>query len=146
MTARQCFFLCSFFVFSTTLSFGQNRDSLLRLYNNHTISRYGNNFQKGTDRLNFRDLRDEFSFSPIGLIGYESSKKHRTTATVLRVLSVAATVATIAFVSPSNSSMTYATWAGQIGLALGGFYYQDRANKELDRALWQRNRDLLFGQ
>lgn len=146
MTARRRFFFFLFFVFSITFSFGQNRDSLLRLYNNQTIFRYGNNFQKGTDRLYFRDLRNEFSSSPMGLVGYELSKKHRTTATVLRVLSVAASVVTISFISRSNYSATYAVWAGQIGLSLAGFYYQDRSNKELDRALWQRNRDLLFGQ
>lgn len=146
MTVRQSFFLCLLFLLSVTFSFGQNRDSLLRLYNNQTIFRYGSNFQKGTDRLYFRDLRDEFSFSPMGLVGYELSKKHRATATVLRVLSVAASVATFSLISRNNYSATYAVWGGQIALSLAGFYYQDRSNKELDRALWQRNKDLLFGQ
>jgi hypothetical protein len=146
MTACKPVLFCFFFLFATTIALGQNRDSLLRLYNNQTIYRYGSNFQKGTDRLYFRDLRDEFSFSPMGLVGYELSKKHRTTATVLRVLSVAASIATISLISRDNYSATYAVWGGQIALSLAGFYYQDRSNKELDRALWQRNKDLLFGQ
>lgn len=134
------------FFFSATLAFSQNRDSLLRLYNNQTIYRFGNNFQKGTERLYFGDLRNEFSFSPMGLVGYELSKKHRTKATVLRVLSVAASIATISLLSRDNRTVTYAVWAGQLGLGLAGLYYQDRSNKLLDQALWQRNKDLLFGQ
>ena len=146
MTACKPVLFCFFLLFAATFSFSQNRDSLLRLYNNQTIYRYGSNFQKGTDRLYFRDLRDEFSFSPMGLVSYELSKKHRTTATVLRVLSVAASIATISLISRENRSASYAAWGGQIALNLAGFYYQDRSNKLLDQALWQRNKDLLFGQ
>jgi hypothetical protein len=146
MTTCKPVFCCFFLLFTATIAMGQSRDSLLRLYNNQTIYRYGNNFQKGTDRLYFRNLSNEFSFSPIGLAGYELSKRHRTTATVLRVLSVAASVATISFISREKHSATYAVWGGQIALSLAGFYYQDRSNKEMDRALWQRNKDLLLGQ
>ena len=127
-------------------SFGQQRDSLLRLYNSQTISRFGTNFVKGGQRLYFRDLGSEFSFSPLGLVGYELSKKSRTTAMVLRVLSVAGSIATLTLLSRENRTATYVAWGGQFALNLAGFYYQDRSNKRLDEALWQRNKDLLFGQ
>lgn len=124
---------------------GQNRDSLLRLYNSQTITRFGNNFQKGGDRLYFRDLGNEFSFSPMGIVAYELAKKQRTTAMVLRVLSVAGSIATLTLLSRQNRTATYIAWGGQAALNLAGFYYQDRSNKLLDAALWQRNKDLLFG-
>ena len=143
-TGKLIFFFL--FILMTHLSWGQSRDSLLRLYNSQTISRFGTNFVKGGQRLYFRDLRDEFSFSPMGLVGYELSKKSRTTATVLRVLSVAGSIATLTLLSRENRTATYVAWGGQFALNLAGFYYQDRSNKLLDQALWQRNKDLLFGQ
>jgi hypothetical protein len=145
MTVGKCIFFCFLFFLNITCAFSQSRDSLLRLYNAGTISRYGTNFIKGDQRLRFNDLSNEFSFSPMALVGYELAKKNRTKATVLRVLSVAASVATISLISRENRTVTYAAWAGQIGLSLVGFYYQDRSNKLLDQALWQRNKDLLFG-
>ncbi len=127
-------------------SFAQYRDSVLRLYNNETIRRHGGNFQKGANRLLFGELKNEFDRSPVGFYHYTVAKKNRTTATVLRLFSFAASVASIAFVSRDNRGATYAFWGGQLALNLAGFYYQDRSNKALDQALWQRNKDLLFGQ
>lgn len=140
---KKCFFLF-LFVLTGTVSVAQQNDSLLRLYNNQTITRYGSNFRMGTERLSFTDLQNKFSFSPAGLVGYELAKKQRTTATVLRLLSVAASIATLTLLSRENRTGTYLAWAGQIGLNVAGFYYQERGNKLLDEALWQRNRDLLF--
>jgi hypothetical protein len=48
--AKRAIFLLLLLVASAG-SFAQNRDSLLRLYNNETIRRHGSNFQKGGNRL-----------------------------------------------------------------------------------------------
>jgi hypothetical protein len=82
----------------------------------------------------------------MGFYQYTVAKKSRTTATVLRLFSFAASIASISFVSRDNRPATYAFWGGQIALNLTGFYFQDRSNKALDQALWQRNKDLLLGQ
>ncbi len=143
--SKHAFFFVLFFAAAYS-SFAQNRDSLLRLYNNETIRRFGSNFQKGSDRLSFSDLKFEFERSPMGLYQYTEAKKNRTVATVLRVFSLAASIASFSLVSGDNRTATYAFLGGQIALNLTGFYFQDRSNKALDRALWQRNKDLLFGQ
>jgi hypothetical protein len=124
----------------------QSRDSLVKLYDNQTLSRSGSFFQKGGQRLLFRDLQNEFSFSTVGQYHYTEAKKHRTTATVFRLFSLAATVASFSFLSRENNRATIYTTAGQIGLNIAGFYFQNRSNQHLDRAIWLRNRDLLFGQ
>jgi hypothetical protein len=139
-------FLFFLFIIAAFSSYAQNRDSLLRLYNNETIRRFGGNFQKGSDRLSFSDLKYEFERSPMGFYQYTEAKKNRTVATVLRVFSVAASIASFSLVSGNNRPATYAFLGGQIALNLTGFYFQDRSNKALDQALWQRNKDLLLGQ
>lgn len=146
MKRHYCIWLALLFCALSTLSYGQSRDSLYQLYNTEVITRYGNNFQKGRESLRFPDLQQEFSFSPIGQFHYSEAKKHRTTATVLRLFSAAATIASIAFISGENRTATYVTWGGQIALNLAGFHFQTKGNQHLDRALFQRNKDLLFGR
>jgi len=125
--------------------FSQSGDSLHYKYTNLTIYRYGSVFQKGNERLGFKDLRSEFSMSDLGLTLYNKAKKYRTTGTILRYVSMIAGFSSIAVAANSgNRNTAYILLGGQIGLVLvsGNFYRMSVQN--LDRALWLRNRDVLF--
>lgn len=128
-------------------AFSQRTDSLKQLYTNQTIYRYGKNFMKGTDRLGFGELQSEFSFSPLGLESYAMAGRYRRTSTLLKVLSVVAGAVTISMIaSNQNLDNFYYGLGAQIGLGIAGQIYHNLSNQQTDRALWQRNKDLLFGQ
>lgn len=136
-----------FFVFGSILLSAQtiNYDSLRFKYNNQTIYRYGTTFLKGSERLGFRDLGHEFSMSDLGLAGYEKAKKYKTTATIFRFISLAAGIA-IAGVAANgnNKDLAWGLLGGQIVTSFVSLRYGQLSNQSLDRALWQRNKDLLF--
>lgn len=123
----------------------QIRDSLLYKYNNQTIYRYGNNFMKGTERLSFQDLQNEFSFSEIASVSYDKAKRSRTTSRILSVASMLTGFASIAILADGGNRKTASLLlAGQIALVIGGSRYKAQYSQFLDKALWQRNKDLLF--
>lgn len=133
--------------FLSSAAFSQRTDSLKQLYANQTIYRYGKNFMKGAGRLGFGELQSEFSASPVGLESYAMASRYRTTSTLLKVLSVVAGAVTISLVaSNQNLDNFYYGVGAQIGLGIAGQIYRNLSNQQTDRALWQRNKDLLFGQ
>jgi len=146
---RKILLIFAFYFLGNGLLDAQNLDELKAKYNNQTIYRNGQYFMKGTERLSFSDLRNEFSTSDMGQISYEKAKKYRTTGFVFRLLSMGASLVSIALVSDNTNNYSQRT---AIYLALGGQvlttfvagkYYQ-QSSQSLDKALWQRNKDLLF--
>lgn len=136
-----------FFVFGSTFLSAQtiNYDSLRLKYNNQTIYRYGSTFLKGSERLGFRDLSREFSMSDLGLAGYEKAKKYKTTATIFRFVSLAAGIAVAGIAANGNNrDLAWGLLGGQIVTSFVSVHYNHLSSESLDRALWQRNKDLLF--
>lgn len=127
----------------------QSTDSLRYKYTNQTIYRYGNSFMKGTERLRFRDLKAEFSISNLGMASYTKAKQYRTISFVLRFVSLAANIAVLAMVSNRNltgnqRTLAYGFLGGDVLLNITAGKYYQLSTQSLDRALWQRNKDLLF--
>jgi hypothetical protein len=125
-------------------SFCQRNDSLSRLYVNETIYRYGNDFMKGTSKLKFNDLSKEFSVSPVGYDSYLIAKRQRKTSQVFRVISFLSSVAVVSFLADNRKNPTYIAFGIQIFSGIAGVRYHNLSNQQLDKAIWQRNKDLLF--
>ena len=126
------------------VSNAQKIDSLKRLYMNQGIYRYGDVYMKGAERLSFRQLQSEFSFSPIGLDSYNLGKSYRASSTVFRLLSFACIMAAGSFAANNNKKATYGSLAGQVVLGVISMRYDTLSAQQTDKALWQRNKDLLF--
>ena len=142
---RKIFFLTALIIQLCFWSFAQHTDSLRYIYNNQTIYRFGSWFMKGSERLTFGELQTEFSMSDIGLVSYMKARKYKTTSTILRYASFAASIVSVAILTSNNNRNTYyALLGGQALLALGSGTYGLLSAQSLDRALWQRNKDLLF--
>ena len=65
--------------------FSQSIDSLRYKYTNQTIYRFGGVFQKGNERLGFKDLSREFSMSDLGFDLYVKARKQRKTLSLRRL-------------------------------------------------------------
>lgn len=126
--------------------FSQVPDSIKYKYNNFTIYRQGGYFLKGNERLTFQELRSEFSKSELGKISYDKAKSYRNTSLFFRIGSIVCGLASIAVIANNrnNRNTAYALLGGQFALIYGASKYIVLSNKSLDRALWQRNKDLLF--
>ena len=141
---KSFFFFTLSFLFANCLK-SQNSDSLKYKYTNQSIYRYGSSFMKGTERLTFPELRNEFTMSELGLASYERAKKYKTTSMIFQLTSLAASIATLAVLSNSgNRNTAYVLLGGQLVLGLGAGRYKMLSTQSLDKALWQRNKDLLF--
>lgn len=128
-----------------TQLFSQKSDSLVFKYNNQTIYRYGGYFLKGNERLTYKDLSKEFSMSDLGLAGYEKSRKYKTTSTVFRFVSLAAGFAAVSVAAKGQSrDLAYGLLAGQFVTLFIGMRYSTLSMQSVDRAIWQRNKDVLF--
>ena len=140
---KNFFFVCFVFVFALN-TFSQAKDSLLRVYNNETIYRYGNVFRKGNERLSFSDLKQEFSFSDLGVADYQMAKKYRTLTLITNLAATGCFYAMgLSFIN-GKSKTGYILLGGSILLGVGVSRFRILSAKHLDRALWQRNKDLLF--
>jgi len=125
--------------------FSQKSDSLVFKYNNQTIYRYGGYFLKGNERLTYKDLSKEFSISDLGLAGYEKSRKYKTTSTVFRFVSLAAGVMAVSVAAKGqNRDLAYGLLAGQFVTLFIGMRYSILSMQSANRAIWQRNKDVLF--
>ncbi len=137
-----------FFVILLSLTFSlysQSADSLKYKYNNQTIYRYGGAFLKGNERLMFKDLRKEFSMSDLGLVSYTKARSYRTISTILRYATMLTGLASIVVAANNgNKNTVIILLGGQIVLGLTATKYGILSSQNLDRALWQRNKDVLF--
>jgi hypothetical protein len=125
--------------------FSQPNDTLRSKYNNQTLYRCGGYFLKGNERLTYKELSREFSMSDLGLAGYEKSRKLKTTATIFRFLSLAAGIASVSVAAKGqNRDLAYGLLAGQFATMYAAMRYSSLSMQSLDRAIWQRNKDVLF--
>lgn len=125
--------------------YSQSNDSLKYKYTNQVIYRYGSSFMKGLERLTFLQLRNEFNISELGKAAYEKARKYKTTSTIFRLASIAAGIATITVIANNGNRNTASVLlGGQLVFSMIGGRYGLLSTQSLDKALWQRNKDLLF--
>jgi hypothetical protein len=105
--------------------------------------RYGNSFRVGTERFSFNQLENEFQISDVGLGVYRQAKNSRNVRMILSGLSLISSVAAIAYID-RNINTTYTLLGSSFLLSIGSGYYLKQYNERLDKAIWQRNKDLLF--
>lgn len=122
--------------------FSQSKDSILHLYNNETIYRIGNKYIKGNQQLTFHDLRMEFTTPPTKYM-YHKSKKLLAISRIFNLASLGVIIASVFTKTNVAGSIEFAAGTGALGL--GGIYFQTESSKYSERAIWERNRDILTG-
>jgi hypothetical protein len=127
-------------LFLTSQCFSQNRDSFLRTYNEQTIYRSGNKYTLGNDRLAYEDLGKEFT-TPRTQELYRISKKRLGISRIFSLGSLAVIITSVFFKRNVWGSIEFAAGSGI--LSLGALSYQTQSSKFVDRAIWERNRDVL---
>jgi hypothetical protein len=143
MDKRILIFLLMFF-FTERLN-SQNTDSLKNKYNNQTIYRYGSIFLKGNERLTFKDLSREFSISDLGLASYFKARSYRITSKILNYAGLITGIASISVLANhGNRNTAFILYGGYFVLFTTSMRYSALSAQNLDRALWQRNKDVLF--
>lgn len=127
----------------TSNGYAQTRDSLLRVYNNETIHTFGKFYVRGSKQLKFRDLKPEFT-SGITKDLYKKAKGDRVLAGFFTVTGIGALV-TGMIVKKNNNTLGYVLSGFAIGLNLGSLHFRNRSTELTDRAIWYRNKEILFG-
>ena len=134
-------FLCSILFLISSNLFAQSHDSLAKVYDSETIYRYGNNFIKGNERITYRNMELEFN-TPSTKELYKKSKSRLFLSKLFTLASLGVTTTSI--FTPTNTSGSIKFALGTGILALVGIYYHTQSSKYLDKAIWQRNREILF--
>ena len=102
-------------VFINLKSFSQSQDSLIKVYNNQTIYRFGNKYIKGGEKLTYRDLRLEFN-TPSTQEMYKKSKRRLFVSRILNVASLGLVIASVVTKTDINGSIKFAVGTGILGL------------------------------
>ena len=121
----------------------QSRDSLLRVYDTRTIYGYGDKYIMGGQQLPFRKLKTEFGPGVTSDM-YQEGRKDRA---ISRLLGVGAVVALVgsAVLRKNQQTGGIALLVAGVGLNLGSLRFGKKSTELVDRALWLRNKDVLFG-
>lgn len=122
---------------------GQTKDELRSIYNNQTIHTFGKYFIKGSKRLTFGDLKNDFT-SGITKGLYKKAKGVRFLGGVFTVTALGALVTSIV-VKKNNNTLGNVLTGFAIGLNLGSLHFRNKSTQLLDQAIWYRNKEILFG-
>lgn len=128
---------------NASVSNAQTRDSLIRVYNNETIHSFGNSYVKGSKQLKFGELKPDFTSAATKDL-YKKSKGNLFLGRLFTVTSIGALV-TSAIIKKNNKGAATALSIAGIGLNLGSFSFRKKSSELIDRAIWQRNKEILFG-
>jgi hypothetical protein len=137
-----CAILALTLLFLTSHCFSQNRNSFLSAYNNQTIYRSGNKYTIGNERITYGDLEKEFTTARTRQL-YRISKKRLGISRVFSLGSLAVVVTSIFFKKNVWGSVEFAAGSGILSLV--ALSYQTQSSRFVDRAIWERNRDVLSG-
>jgi hypothetical protein len=140
---KYCLVFTLLLVFTHSNVCCQTRDSLLQVYNHSTIYRFGNVFMKGNTRLTYEDLAFEFT-SPRTLEMYQRSKRRIRISRILNFSSIAVVIISVFTHTNIKGSIEFAVVTGSLGL--GALYFQTESGKYIDQAIWEKNRDILYGK
>lgn len=122
---------------------GQLRDSLVRVYDARTIYGYGDKYIMGGKQLPFRKLKPEFAAGVTSDL-YQQGQHDRAVARLLGVGAVVALVGS-AVLRKNEQFGGIALLVAGVGLNLGSLRFSKKSTELVDRALWLRNKDVLFG-
>lgn len=122
---------------------GPLRDSLVRVYDTRTIYGYGDKYIMGGKQLPFRKLKTEFATGITSDL-YQQGRQDRVVSRLLGITSVVALVGS-SVLSKNHQAFSIALQVVGIGLNLSSLRFSKKSTELVDRALWQRNRDVLFG-
>ena len=122
---------------------GPLRDSLARVYDARTIYGYGDKYIMGGRQLPFRKLKTEFAPGVTSDL-YQQGRHDRALARLLGVGAVAALVGS-AVLRKNEQLGGIALLVVGVGLNLGSRRFNKKSTELVDRALWLRNKDVLFG-
>lgn len=122
--------------------FSQSKDSILHLYNSETIYRIGNKYMKGNQQLTFQDLNREFTTRRTKDM-YHKSKKLLVISRIFNLASLGVIITSVFIKTNVAGSIEFAAGTGALGLS--GIYFQSESSKYSERAIWDRNRDILTG-
>jgi hypothetical protein len=98
---------------------------------------------KGSERLTFKDLPYELKGSELSMASLRLAKKNKTLSAVFRYLSLLSVLASISFTN-SDRNTSYILLGGSFLFTIGSGRYSSLYQQNLDRALWQYNKDVLF--
>ena len=73
---------------------------------------------------------------------YKKSKNRLFISRIFNVASLGLIIASVVTKTDINGSIKFAVGTGIVGL--GGLYYQAQSSKYLEKAIWERNKDVLF--
>jgi hypothetical protein len=125
-------------------TFGQSIDSIAKKYNTQVISRFGNSFKKGGERLQFSDLKYEFKEHTVSYDLYLSAHRNRTLSKILTVGVMASSIAMIVSASNRDRNGVFIALGTQMVFTLGSMRAKRRHVEQLDLALAERNKNILF--
>ena len=144
---KKVFTTTVFILFSCFVSYNtqaQTRDSLLRVYNTQTIHSFGKSYVMGGKSLSFGDLKPQFK-TGIAKDLYKKSKGNLILSRVFTVTSLAALV-TGAVLKKNDTKGAWAFPIIGLGLNLGSLHFRKQSTELVDRAIWHRNKEILFGE
>ena len=121
---------------------GPLRDSLVRVYDTRTIYGYGDKYIMGGKQLPFRKLKTEFATGITSDL-YQQGRQDRAVSRLLGVGAVAALVGS-AVLRKNQQFGGIALLVVGVGLNLGSLRFSKKSTELVDRALWLRNKDILF--
>lgn len=120
----------------------QTKEDLLKIYNIETIQTFGKYFIKGTKRLTFNELKPDFT-SGITRDLYKKAKGDRILGGLFTVTAIGALVTGI-IVKKKNTGLSAGLSGLAVALNLGSIHFKNKSTQLLDRAIWHRNKDILF--
>lgn len=130
-------------IFITSTSAGQTTDQHMQIYDNATLHTVGRFYYKGNNRISFGALKKEFT-SYTTKEFYRKAKADRVWGGLLSIAGAGALITGIV-VRKNNPTLGNVLSGAAIAINLGGLHFSRRSDKLTDQAIWQRNREILFG-
>jgi len=120
-----------------------NTDTLRALYQKEAIWVHFPHYYKNGARFHFSEMKNEFSFSPQGLLEYKLGAKKVNTGLYLTYAAAATTLSSI-FVFSKNRNLGWGLLAGGFIINGIGASISLDGRKRIQRAVFIRNQDLMF--
>ncbi|KAA9034654.1 hypothetical protein FW778_21835 [Ginsengibacter hankyongi] len=111
----------------------QSKNSILRIYNNEAIYRFGNKYMNGNEHLSFQDQDKEFT-TPGTRKLYHKSKRVLSESRIFNLASLGVFITSVFTKTNVTGPIEFAVGTGALGL--GGIYFQTESSKYSERAIW----------
>lgn len=132
------------FILTSALASGQVSNDMRNKYDQQFIYRYGQSFMKGSDKVTFGMLQQEFKAPSLSADLYKKAKSNKTISRVFRFASTFAIFGVAKGLRDNNRTLAYSFLGGQIVTSFISLTLNNRSVTQTDRALQIHNRELLF--